>query len=249
MSHRMLFISCCCLWFGLSLVLAAPALPWIVAAKLHDTTALSAFYSIGCFEPFDWASSPPAWGEQVCTYYSLLPVRRYWTTEDKGYVQSGVALGVIAYVAALGMLLPCALMTSVAVCRMQKLARYGTPPYISGCSPASLHVAQCLGWPAFSVLAVAFFCSLALCSTATAKLNANNYNLQAQWLLMPGSVAAGLGVALLLLGLALQASVARALRAVHGVGCNSGGCCRLCGCCSMTGDAAVASASEESTRV
>ena len=42
---------------------------------------------------------------------------------------------------------------------------------------------------------------------------------------LPGIVAAMVSVALLLLGLILQAIVARALKDVRGVGCNSGGCC------------------------
>ena len=150
---------------------------------------------------------------------------------DVAYIRNALALGSIAYVVSIGLLFPCALMTSVAVYRLNKLARYGTPPYTSGCSPASLFVAQMLGWPSFAIFAIAFFCALALSSSAADKLNSQGTsgpgNGRVEHNLMPGSVAAGVSVALQLLGLALQAVVARALSAVKGVGCNSGGCCRL----------------------
>ena len=233
-SHHLLFLSCCFLWFGLSLGLAAPALPWlVVVASPTNTLAASAFYTFNCFQD----SSPSPASTQAPTACFQLTTAQFLNNfnsrpalaADLAYAQNGLALGTVAYIVSLGLLLPCALMTSIAVYRLHKLARYGTPPYTSGCSPASLTVAQMLGWPSFAVFAIAFFLAIYLCATVADKLNTQKYFGQStvEYRLMPGSVAAGVGFALQLVGLALQAVVARALSAVKGVGCNNGGCCRL----------------------
>ena len=231
-SHHLLFLSCCCLWLGLSLGLAAPALPWLVAASTRGTQAASAFFAFYC-PRYDPSSTSTFYCQQtpLALYLSSGVFSVNPSAADLAYVQNALALGSIAYVFSIGLLFPCALMTSVAVYRLSKLARYGTPPYTSGCSPASLFVAQMLGWPSFAVFAIAFFCALSLVAAAAGKLNSQGSSGpsdgRVEYNLMPGSVAAGVSVALQLLGLALQAVVARALSAVKGVGCNSGGCCRL----------------------
>jgi hypothetical protein len=232
-SHHLLFLACCFLWFGLSLGLAAPALPWlVVVTRPGSTMAASAFYTFICFQDSGASLSTPA--PSVCQQVTTAQYLNNFNSRpalaaDLAYAQNGLALGAIAYTVSLGLLLPCALMTSIAVYRLNKLARYGTPPYTSGCSPASLAVAQMLGWPAFAVFAIAFFLAVSLCATVADKLNSQNFFglSTVEYRLMPGSVAAGVSFALQLVGLALQAVVARALSEVKGVGCNSGGCCRL----------------------
>lgn len=138
--------------------------------------------------------------------------------EDQALAQRGLALGVVAYTVLIGLLLPSAVLTSIATYRFSKSTKHGTPAYTSGCSPASLFVAQLLGWPAFSAFAIVAFIAISVCSAAAVKT-------RSQFEGLPGIVAAMVSVTLLLLGLILQAIVARALKDVRGVGCNSGGCC------------------------
>ena len=228
-ARHVLFMSCCCLWLGLSLGLAAPALPWLVAAQIRETEAASAFSVFDCQLQGDSST--------VCiqiplTSYLNMGASSYLhpSAADLAYVQNALALGSIAYIINAGLLLPCALMTSVALYRLKALAKYGTPAYTSGCSAGSLSVAQMLGWPAFAVFAIAFFCALSLVASAADKLTSSQFlsgGATVEYALMPGSVAAGLSFALQLAGLALQAYAARALSSVSGVGCNSGGCCTL----------------------
>ncbi len=151
------------------------------------------------------------------------------SASDLAYAQNGLALGAIAYVFTIGLLFPCALMTSIAVYRVNKLIKNGISPYSSGCSPASLSVAQMLGWPSFAVFAISFFCALSLSSTVADKLNSftSSGAPLVVYSAMPGSVAAGVSLAFQLVGLVLQNVAARALASVQGVGCNDGGCCRL----------------------
>ena len=229
-SRHLLFVSCCFLWFGLSLSLAAPALPWLVSASVRETDAASAFFFIGC--PIHYKTKA-TFCQQVPLMQILSGPFAPTTPADLVYAQNGLALGVIAYIVTIGLLFHCALMTSIALYRLSRLAKNGTPPYTSGCSPASLSVAQTLGWTSFSVFCIAFFCALALCSAVANKLNADGPSFLfygesdgVQYKLMPGSVAAGVSIALQLLGLLIQNVVARSLTAVHGLGCNSGGCCR-----------------------
>ena len=122
-------------------------------------------------------------------------------------------------------------MASVAVYRLRRFELTGIPPYTAGCSPTSLLVAQMLGWPAFAIFSIVVFVASSLCSTVTTQLNnykSNPFNDgTAEYLFMPGPVAAGVSMTFQLLGLILLAVVSRALSSVHGVGCNGGGCCRL----------------------
>ena len=117
-------------------------------------------------------------------------------------------------------------MASVAVYRLNKFAKYGIPPYTSGCSPASLSVAQMLGWPSFAIFSIVFFCAISICSSAASKASSFSFG-NVQYNLMPGSVAAGVSVAFQLIGCVLMSVVAYALKSMHGIGCNSGGCCKL----------------------
>ena len=226
-TRHVLFLSSCCLWLGLSLGLAAPALPWLVAPGIRGSSAASAFLVFSCQDGFfiDCLQIP------LTSYLKMDATSSLHASDaDLAYIRNALALSSIAYIVIAGLLLPCALMTSVALYRLHRLARYGTPAYTSGCSAGSLSVAQMLGWPAFAVFAIAFFCALSLCASAADKLTASqNFTGGAtvENRLMPGSVAAGLSFALQLAGLALQAYAARALSSVSGVGCNSGGCCTL----------------------
>lgn len=226
-NQHLLFLSCCFLWFGLSLSLASPLLPWLVSANQKSTVALTAFHFLNC--PNDPTN------EGLCATFPLTIYITKPPTADAALVQNGRAFGILVYITSVGLLFPCALMTSAAVYRLSKLAKYGTPPFTSGCSPASLLVAQLLGWPSFLIFAIIFFCAISLSSTAAIKLNAERkYDFgpgsgEYQHNLMPGVVAGGVSLALQLLGLALQTIVARSLSAVYGVGCNSGGCSRCCG--------------------
>jgi hypothetical protein len=120
----------------------------------------------------------------------------------------------------IGLLLPSAAITSVAVHRFNRSTQLGTPAYTSGCSPASLFVAQLLGWPALATFSIVSFIAISVCAAAAARLRG-----EPQFAGLPGIVAALVGAALLLVGLVLQCLVARALKDVRGVGCNRGGCC------------------------
>jgi hypothetical protein len=202
-----------------------------VSASGRETDAASAFFYLFC--PVDPKTKATTLCQQIPLVPFLSDTLRVSATE-LAYAQNGLALGVIIYIITIGLLFPCALMTSIAVYRLSKLAKNGTPPYTSGCSPASLSVAQMLGWTSFSIFAIAFVCAVALCSSVASRLNVNGafsgqFGVSAgvQYNLMPGSVAAGVSIAMQLLGLIMQNVVARSLSTVHGLGCNSGGCCRL----------------------
>ena len=221
----MLFASCCFLWFGLSLCLASPALPWLVSSSSRGIAAASAFFYQYC--GLNHYTREP----ENCLQQSLALSIPDEASDEITYAKNGLALGVVAYIVSIGLLFPCALMTSVALYRLSKLVKYGIPPYTSVCSPGSLFVAQILGWFSFAIFNIVFFSSLSLCSTVAGKLNDEysyfNYGGRVEYSLMPGSVAAGVGCAFQLLGLLLQYVVARALSSVHGIGCNNGGCCRV----------------------
>jgi hypothetical protein len=153
------------------------------------------------------------------------------SSPDAQWADQGYALGIVGYIAGLGLLFPCAVMASFAVYRLRRFEKTGIPPYTSGCSPSSLAVAQMLGWPAFIIFSIVVFIATSLCSTITTKLNNFNSNPfnngKVEYLLMPGPVSAGVSIAFQFLGLTLLAVVSRSLSSVHGVGCNGGGCCRL----------------------
>ena len=212
-NHHLLFLSSCFLWFGLSLGLAAPALPWLVAVFPTSTLSANAFFVHTC--NFDTSTKEYS----LCSHKTLLQYL-YGEQEAQAYAQSGLALGVVAYVVLIGFLFPSAVITSVAMYRFSKSTKQGTPAYTSGCSPASLFVAQLLGWPSFAAFAIVSFIAISICSAAAIKAR-----IGAEFAGMPGIVAALVSITLLLLGLVLQCIVARALKDVRGVGCNSGGCC------------------------
>ena len=138
-----------------------------------------------------------------------------------------------AYVVSIGMLFPCAVMVSVASYRVSNAAKYGVAAYTSGCSAASLLVAQLLGWPAFTVFSICWFVALSLVRMVVSDFGqffclAQNGNTPLlAYANMPGTVAAGLSFMLQLTGLATTAYVSTVLKKMRGVGCNSGGCLSL----------------------
>ena len=215
---HILFLSCICLWFGLSLDLASPALPWMVLVFARNTQSVNAFFIQIC--QLDSSKAPV-----ICNHYTLMQYLKAVSANplDQAFAQNALALGVIAYVSSIGLFFPCALMTSIAVYRLNKKIKFGIPPYTSGCSLTSLFVAQILGWTSFIIYSVVIFCATSLCSTVVSKFSGGNI----QYISLPGSVAAGFGMALQLIGLILQAIVARSLISLPGIGCNRGGCCRM----------------------
>ena len=224
----LLLISCWCLWLGVSLILSAPLLPWLVNATTSFTIAVTAFNVYQC----QYSTTKSS----LCTVMTTFEFvddfsRGRDTIADIQYIDQAFSLGVVGYIACIGLLLPCALMASMAAYRLRRFEKTGIPPYTSGCSPASLAVAQMLGWPALFVLSILAFTATSLCLTVKNLLNTYVGDLlsggTAEFTLMPGPVAAGVGMMFQFLGLILLAVVSRALSSVHGVGCNGGGCCRL----------------------
>ena len=234
-SNHLLFFAACFLWVGLALGLAAPALPWIVSF-----TTSSSSYSSGpaCFIT--------AFAIELCSVdsstFDILCVNRYTFSEvlspikggfytpnstQLSYIQNALLLGSLGYVVSVGLLLPCAIMTSIALYRYNRLIKYGIPAYTSGCSLASLSVAQMIGWPAFGIFIIVIGSGVQLSSTATKYLRANGIFSNAEYIAMPGSVAGGVSIFMQLVGLALASIAAKALQKVKGVGCNTGGCCKL----------------------
>jgi hypothetical protein len=226
-SIYLLLLACWCLWFGFSLALSAPALPWLVAASAQQTTAATAFSFTGCFYSSD--------GTELCQSFRTLEYMSASSNSAGGsglsdadfqYAEQGFALGVVGYIAGIGLLLPCVLMASLAAYRLRRFEVTGIAPYTSGCSPVSLAVAQMLGWPAFVIITIVTAFATGLCSDVAAQLNKySGLGAKAEYLFMPGPLAAGLGITLQLFGLILLAVVSRSLSSVHGVGCNRGGCC------------------------
>jgi len=237
-SNHLLFFAACFLWVGLALGLAAPALPWIVSFSTSSSTYSS--------QPAFFIT---AFSFEVCSVYSLtfdiFCLNRYtfseYLTPNEGgnnifvtlsstelsYVQNALLLGSFGYVVSVGLLLPCAIMTSIALYRYNRLIKYGIPAYTSGCSLASLSVAQMIGWPAFAIFIIVIGSGVQLSSTATKYLRANGPFSNAEYIAMPGSVAGGVSIFMQLVGLALVSIAAKALQKVKGVGCNTGGCCKL----------------------
>lgn len=227
LNNHLLFLSACFLWIGLSLGLAAPALPWLVSTTPTFTLTASAFFLQSC----QFGASNKEYS--LCTQNTLL---QYLSTktltgdikkEDLALGQSALDLGVVMYLVLIGLLLPSAAITSVAVHRFNRSTQLGTPAYTSGCSPASLFAAQLLGWPALATFSIVSFIAISVCAAAVARLRLLPPNSigEPQYAGLPGIVAALVGAALLLVGLVLQCLVARALKDVRGVGCNRGGCC------------------------
>jgi len=148
---------------------------------------------------------------------------------DFAFAQNALLLGTFGYITTIGLSFPCALMTTIAVYRYNRFIKYSIPPYTSGCSPASLSVAQMIGWPSFGIFTIVVGCGISLASTVAKTINsrAGGSISQFEYLSMPGSVAAGVSLAMQLIGLIMVSLIARSLRKVQGIGCNSGGCCRL----------------------
>ena len=227
LNNHLLFLSACFLWIGLSLGLAAPALPWLVSTTPTFTYTASAFFLQSC----QFGASNKEYS--LCTQYTLLQYLSKRTLtgdikkDDLALGQSALDLGVVMYLVLIGLLLPSAAIASVAVHRFNRSTQLGTPAYTSGCSPASLFAAQLLGWPALATFSIVSFIAISVCAAAVARLRLLPPNIygEPQYAGLPGIVAALVGAALLLVGLVLQCLVARALKDVRGVGCNRGGCC------------------------
>jgi hypothetical protein len=83
-----------------------------------------------------------------------------------------------------------------------------------------------LGWPSFIIFIIVIGCGVQLAATVVKVLSVRAFP-DLQFFAMPGSVAADVSIFMQLLGLILVSISSRALRNVKGVGCNSGGCCRL----------------------
>ena len=220
-SVHMLFLSCICLWFGLSLDLASPALPWLLSLSATSSSSANAFFVQYCLLDSAGSKAPT-----ICYQYTLVQFLTFQGSSitDLAYAQNALSFGSVAYVFSIGLFFPCALMTSIAVYRLNKKIKYVITPYTSGCSLGSLLVAQILGWTSLFVYSVVIFCATSMCAELATKYplyNAGPYTL------LPGSVAAGIGMALQLVGLILQAIAARALISVPGIGCNRGGCCKI----------------------
>ena len=99
-SHYLLLLACWCLWFGFSLSLAAPALPWIVAATTSSTAALTAFNAYACTMRGD--------GTSYCYIFRSMDISSGGfgsvTFTDTQYVEEGFALGVVGYIVGIGLL-------------------------------------------------------------------------------------------------------------------------------------------------
>jgi hypothetical protein len=228
--NHMLYISSVFLWIGLSLSLASPGLPWIVSTTVDSRSSSSTFFTAfsytSCLEYYD--------GSKTCQSLSFSDLSSSSSTyvlsaSDFAFVQNALLLGTIGYITTIGLSFPCAVMTTIAVYRYNRFIKYSIPPYISGCSPASLSVAQMIGWPSFGIFTIVVGCGISLASTVAKTINSRRggSTSQFEYLAMPGSVAAGVSLAMQLIGLILVSILARSLRKVQGIGCNSGGCCRL----------------------
>ena len=227
------------LWLGLSLQLATPLLPWLTCSKTVDdfegptttTVTGNAFFYTRCFYG--------TYGPPSCTYSSLVGEANVISYYNVGTgatnavdASRALSLGVTSLLFSAGLLLPCAIMGSVALCLLRRSATSGAPPYSSGCAPGSLCVAQALGWSGFAVCSIVWWSALSLCSTIAKNLRATPGVNELcpsgfAYASTPGAIAAGASFALLLVGLALMASVAESVKGVRGVGCTGGGCVRL----------------------
>lgn len=223
-SVRTLFAASSLMWLGASLLLAAPAAPWIISiAGAYESAYVTAFSYFNCETGNGGGGGFPPVGETWCISEPLQYIAAL-SPDEAGYVNSGQALGGLALALTVALLLPAALMASVAAYRLSLLERFGTPPYTAGCSLASLAVAQALAWTGASLAAIAWFCALALVDKVVAKLGPA-YSLGTANL--PGEVLCGVGVACTAVGAALVSVVARWEARILGVGCNGGGCCKI----------------------
>jgi hypothetical protein len=217
------FAGAALLWTSLSLLLASPAAPWITALEgqqsYYYTTAFATFT---CSQ--DTSVEPPT---HVCQSLSLSYYKRDGLTGSQNLslkITSGQVLGAFGLIFALGLLLPAALMASIATYRLSMLRRYGEAPYTAGCSLASLAVAQALAWTGFALTCVVWFAALGLCRSLVEN-DLKYVGSSITYAASPGSVLMALAAAAALVGAALVSAAARATRDVLGVGCNRGGCC------------------------
>jgi hypothetical protein len=225
--NHMLYISSVFLWIGLSLSLASPSLPWVASATARVSYTGSAFGFTLCYKSLYVPCQSVSFSD-LSSGASLGSL----SASDFALAQNALLLGTIGYITTIGLSFPCAVMTTIAVYRYNRFIKYSIPPYISGCSPASLSVAQMIGWPSFGIFTIVVGCGISLASTVAKTINsrtggANSADGEFEYLAMPGSVAAGVSLAMQLIGLILVSILARSLRKVQGIGCNSGGCCRL----------------------
>lgn len=83
-------------------------------------------------------------------YLSVVSAANLFTGNDEAiaqqYVNSGVALGSLMYIAIISCLVPAAAMTSLAAYRLKRFASLGIPPYFGGFPATSLFIAQTLAW-------------------------------------------------------------------------------------------------------
>jgi hypothetical protein len=222
-----LLLSCLCLWFGFSLCLSAPLLPWLNTAPTDNPYT---FYAATAFDFYLCESRDGTAASKFCSSFRTLAYMdaNQFSSAVLQYGERALTLGAVTYIAGIGLLLPCVLMASLAAYRLRRFEKTGAAPYTSGCSPTSLPVAQALGWSAFIIFSVVVFVGTSLSSEAAGLLNnAQFFSGTVEYSPMPGQISAGLSMTFQLVGLILLAVVSRSLSSVHGVGCNGGGCCRL----------------------
>ena len=217
-----LFVASTLQWLGVCLILAAPIAPWIiVVSDPYDYLYANAFNAYNC------QIASPGNTFSGCFVQPLDAFTQMGAdTNIAGFVNSGQALGGLALAFAVSLLIPAALMTSVATYRLSLLENFGVLPYTVGCSLASLTVVQMLAWPGFVVTSILWFCALALCSkVVTSYPMIGSGSTSSSFL--PGEVLLGLGIAFTAVGLIIVSIIARREARIRGVGCNMGGCCVL----------------------
>jgi hypothetical protein len=239
-SNHILFFGSFFLWIAVALSLAAPSLPWITSFSPSGSYSqqqvifISALVIEACIidsSTYEITGCPTTYKfSEVLSSLSSASSKNSAGSTELSYIQNALLLGTFGYVVTISLLFPCAVMTSIALYRYNRFVKYGIPAYTAGCSPASLSVAQMIGWPSFAIFVIVIGCGVQLASTAT-KFLRSSYSFGAfsdsQYLAMPGSVAGGISIFMQLLGLILVSIAAKALQNVKGVGCNSGGCCKL----------------------
>ena len=147
LNHHLLFLSSCLLWFGLSLGLAAPALPWLIAVAPTFVTAANAFFFYSC--GFDPATNDYSLCYQF-TQVKFLANERL-AMEDQALAQRGLALGVVAYIVLIGLLLPSAVITQASPRTASAKAQSMAPlPTLPAAPPQAFSRRSCLAGPLFS---------------------------------------------------------------------------------------------------
>jgi hypothetical protein len=206
-------------WLGVCLMIAGPVAPWIVTAPGGPRDYLY----VNAFNVYNCRTASVASGCEVTSLSSFID---YGDTKLTDFVNRGLALGGVALALSVGLLIPSALMTSVATYRLSLLERFGVPPYTAGCSLASLTVVQVLAWTGFGLSFIVFISALALCGNVIS--TSPNFNGDAlSSANLPGPVLFGIGLALTLVGVAIVSFIAKLEARILGVGCNRGGCCDI----------------------